>query len=304
MVLPLAFGAGFARRPLATAATHLRALSADGAAVLENAAPGTVIATLGRTTAGSTLTLAVTAGGRVVLSGLNLVVGATPIDREAVGGDVLEIAVDEALAGADNTPRRTLFSIPVGNVLDGPSLGALALSSLTPPETAPVGAVVATLSGRTAGSALALANDAGGRFVLDGLNLRVAAGLGAAGSQHGVAVDETLADSPNSPRRSTFTLTVADVTAPTLTSSTSLSAVGGAVRAIPLAWSEGGVAASIAGEEQLGLNIDVLAPPAFNDVMLNGFQAMLAGDKTAEQQAADMQAAWEEGMAEMATPAP
>jgi hypothetical protein len=30
--------------------------------------------------------------------------------------------------------------------------------------------------------------------------------------------------------------------------------------------------------------------------MLNGFQAMLNGDKTAEQQAADLQAAWEEGV--------
>ena len=65
------------------------------------------------------------------------------------------------------------------------------------------------------------------------------------------------------------------------------------------------LAASIAGEEQFGYNIDVLAPPAFNDVMLNGFQAMLAGDRTAEEQAAAMQAAWEEGMAAgAATPAP
>lgn len=61
---------------------------------------------------------------------------------------------------------------------------------------------------------------------------------------------------------------------------------------------------SIAGEEQLGYNIDVLAPPAFNDVMLNGFQAMLAGDRTAEEQAAAMQAAWEEGMAAAGTPTP
>ena len=53
-----------------------------------------------------------------------------------------------------------------------------------------------------------------------------------------------------------------------------------------------------AGEIQLGYNIDVLVPPEFNDAMLNGFQAMLAGDKTAEQQAADMQAAWEEAIAE------
>jgi raffinose/stachyose/melibiose transport system substrate-binding protein len=52
------------------------------------------------------------------------------------------------------------------------------------------------------------------------------------------------------------------------------------------------------GEIQLGYNIDVLVPPEFNDAMLNGFQAMLAGDKSAEQQAADMQAAWEEAIAE------
>ena len=48
-----------------------------------------------------------------------------------------------------------------------------------------------------------------------------------------------------------------------------------------------------------------LAPPEFNDMMSNGFQAMLVGDKTAEQQAADLEAAWEEGMPESeATPAP
>ena len=58
------------------------------------------------------------------------------------------------------------------------------------------------------------------------------------------------------------------------------------------------------GQVQLGYNIDVLAPPEFNDVMTNGFQAMLAGDKTAEQQAADLQAAWEAGMPAMTgTPA-
>ena len=47
------------------------------------------------------------------------------------------------------------------------------------------------------------------------------------------------------------------------------------------------------GEIQFGFNIDVIAPPEFNDMMMNGFQQMLAGEKTAEQQAADLQAAWE-----------
>jgi raffinose/stachyose/melibiose transport system substrate-binding protein len=53
-----------------------------------------------------------------------------------------------------------------------------------------------------------------------------------------------------------------------------------------------------AGDEgvQFGYNVDVLAPPEFNEAMSSGFQAMLVGDKTAEQQAADQQAAWEEGM--------
>jgi raffinose/stachyose/melibiose transport system substrate-binding protein len=56
---------------------------------------------------------------------------------------------------------------------------------------------------------------------------------------------------------------------------------------------------------QFGYNVDVLAPPEFNDMMLSGFQAILVGDKTPEQQAADLQAAWEEGMAgREETPAP
>jgi raffinose/stachyose/melibiose transport system substrate-binding protein len=52
------------------------------------------------------------------------------------------------------------------------------------------------------------------------------------------------------------------------------------------------------GEIQLGYNIDVLAPAEFNDVMQSGFQSILAGDKTPEQQAADLQAAWEAAQAE------
>jgi len=60
-----------------------------------------------------------------------------------------------------------------------------------------------------------------------------------------------------------------------------------------------------AGEEgvKFGYNDDVLAPPEFNEMMSSGFQAILVGDKTPEQQAADLQAAWQEGMpAAEATP--
>lgn len=62
-----------------------------------------------------------------------------------------------------------------------------------------------------------------------------------------------------------------------------------------------------AGEEgapQFGYNIDVMAPPAFNEAMSNGFQAILTGGKTPEELAAELQAAWEEGMPSAeATPA-
>jgi raffinose/stachyose/melibiose transport system substrate-binding protein len=53
---------------------------------------------------------------------------------------------------------------------------------------------------------------------------------------------------------------------------------------------------------QFGYNVDVLAPPQFNDTLLNGCQALLSGDTTPEQLAADLQAAWDEGMAGQATP--
>jgi raffinose/stachyose/melibiose transport system substrate-binding protein len=49
------------------------------------------------------------------------------------------------------------------------------------------------------------------------------------------------------------------------------------------------------GEIQFGYNIDVMAPPEFNDAMLNGFQAILAGDKTPDEVAAELQAAWDAG---------
>lgn len=53
-----------------------------------------------------------------------------------------------------------------------------------------------------------------------------------------------------------------------------------------------------AGESELGYNIDVLVPAGFNEVMQSGFQAVLNGDKTPAEQAADMQAAWEASIAD------
>ncbi len=44
---------------------------------------------------------------------------------------------------------------------------------------------------------------------------------------------------------------------------------------------------------QFGYNVDVLAPPDFNEILLNGLQALVAGDSSPEQLAADLQASWE-----------
>ena len=44
------------------------------------------------------------------------------------------------------------------------------------------------------------------------------------------------------------------------------------------------------GGDAMGVNIDVLTPEAFNTTMLDGFQAVLGGERTAEEQAAALQA--------------
>jgi raffinose/stachyose/melibiose transport system substrate-binding protein len=67
---------------------------------------------------------------------------------------------------------------------------------------------------------------------------------------------------------------------------------------------------SILGEVQaaseqgtlFGSNVDVLAPPQFNEAMVSGFQGIIAGDKTPEELAAELQAAWDEGTEFEATP--
>jgi raffinose/stachyose/melibiose transport system substrate-binding protein len=43
----------------------------------------------------------------------------------------------------------------------------------------------------------------------------------------------------------------------------------------------------------LGYNIDVLTPPEFNTAMNEGFQAVLNGERTPEEQAEQLQAAWD-----------
>ncbi|MCC7354915.1 MAG: extracellular solute-binding protein, partial [Anaerolineae bacterium] len=49
------------------------------------------------------------------------------------------------------------------------------------------------------------------------------------------------------------------------------------------------------GGVQLGYYVDTAAPEAFNTMMQDGFQAVLLGSKTVEQQLEDLQRLWDEG---------
>jgi raffinose/stachyose/melibiose transport system substrate-binding protein len=52
------------------------------------------------------------------------------------------------------------------------------------------------------------------------------------------------------------------------------------------------------GDLRLGFNVDLLTSQEFNTMMIDGFQAVTAGIKTAEEQAADLQRLWEQQLAE------
>ncbi len=91
-------------------------LSTDSLA--EGAAPGSFIGTLQNRTPGSTLTLFDNAGGRIALSGANLIAGLVATDFEAAATH--EVVVRETLAGAVNSPRDTVLVIGVVNVDERP----------------------------------------------------------------------------------------------------------------------------------------------------------------------------------------
>lgn len=90
------------------------------------------------------------------------------------------------------------------------TLSALAVSPATLAENSAPGTVVGAITGRTSGSTLELAADAGGRFAIAGGNL--VAGLVATDFEstatHSVTIRETLAEAANSPRTTVLTITV------------------------------------------------------------------------------------------------
>lgn len=94
--------------------TILSNLSLSNSTISEAAAQGTVIGALGGITAGASLSLVDGAGGRVALSGTDLVVGATDID--ALTTPTLTVIIRQTHPDGSNSPLDTTFVIDVESV--------------------------------------------------------------------------------------------------------------------------------------------------------------------------------------------
>jgi hypothetical protein len=90
----------------------------------ESASSGAVAGALTGVTSGSTLSLVDDAGGRVALSGSNIVRGATALDYETATSH--SFTVRETHADGSNSPRDTVFSLTVTDVADGAPVNTVA----------------------------------------------------------------------------------------------------------------------------------------------------------------------------------
>lgn len=183
----------------------------SASSIAENAVVGSTVGVLSVVNGTGTWTFTKTADpdAKFALAGtgganLNTAAG---LDFEAAQSHSVTI---QATNGTETISRT--FAIGVTNVFEQPSLNALT-GTFTLAENSAQGTSAGTLSGRTAGSTLALIDNAGGRVQLSGTTIQ--AGPTAldfeAATSHSFTVRETLADSANSPRDTTLTLTVTDV---------------------------------------------------------------------------------------------
>ena len=115
----------------------------------EDAAANDVAGAISGKTSGSTLSLADDAGGRVAISGTNIVRGATALDYETATSH--SFTIRETLADSANSPRDTVLSLTVTNVTV--TLGTVALDSLSWTTAA---STSGTITGKTSGSTLSL----------------------------------------------------------------------------------------------------------------------------------------------------
>lgn len=191
----------------------LALLTMSSTSVAEDVPVGTVVGAINGRTIGSTLSLLNNAGGKFALSGTNVITAAL-LDYETSA--IHTIVVREALAGAQNTPRDTTFTIAVQDINEGgaATLSPLSLSSAVVDEGASAGSIVGTLTGTTTGSTISMSANGGGRFQLVGNAIRTTGSPTVdyeVSSNHIVTITEVLGSSANSPRDTTFRIAVAKV---------------------------------------------------------------------------------------------
>jgi len=198
----------------ATSAPTLQALTASNPIRLPEDAPqGAVAGTLKGLTPGSTVILASTFGGRLALgerreTEVDLVRGATALDFDNPRLDnPYWFTVRETLADATNSLRETTFPFRTDNVFEQPKLGDLSLDG--PEISTGVGSTI-TIIGATSGSTITVESGA----IPAGMTLnngsRTISGTPDTPGDYSFTLRETLADSPNSPRNSRFSITVTD----------------------------------------------------------------------------------------------
>lgn len=170
----------------------------------EDAAEGAVGGTITNRTSGSALVLFDNDGGRLAISGGTLVRGVTALNYES--GSTRNFILEETLAGRSNSPRRTLLSYSITNVLEV-TLGELG-GTFTLASSAAAGTVAGALTGTSSGSALELTDNAGGRLAISGTNIVATATPFVLADTYNFTVRETHSDGTNSPRDTTLSITV------------------------------------------------------------------------------------------------
>ena len=186
---------------IAVAAT-LSTLTLAASTVVENTSAGTVIGGILGATAGSSLSLVDSAGGRFAISDTNIVTGSVATDFETATSH--NITIRETLAGAANSPRDTTVSISVTNVFEQPNLSALSLSTTSFTTGSPASG---SITGSTAGSTISASGLPSGLTINGAARTWAWSGVGSAATST-ITLTETLADSANSPRNSTVSVTV------------------------------------------------------------------------------------------------
>lgn len=179
---------------LSPAMPRLNALSLSNTTVGESVVQGGAIGTVLGTSQGATLSLIDSAGGRFALVAGAIERGPVALDYEASQSHT--ITLRETRPGTANSPRDTVLTITVANVFEQPDLGPLTL----PTATLAVGqAVTIAVAGATPGSVISGTVPPG--LAINSAARTISGTPTTPQTAFAWSLVETLADSSNSPRR-------------------------------------------------------------------------------------------------------